>query len=60
MNRKHKQNIYHANLNVDMMEKIVIQINGGIAIDLGVKNVRHVKKIMIKMLLHVIVKMESI
>ena len=45
-----------------MMEKIVIQINGGITIDfhVGVKNVRHVKKIMFEMLLHVIVKMESI
>ena len=44
------------------MEKIVIQINGGITIDfhVGVKNVRHVKKIMFEMLLHVIVKMESI
>ena len=44
------------------MEKIVIQIKGGITIDfhLGVKNVRHVKKIMFEVLLHVVVKMENI
>ena len=44
------------------MEKIVIQINGGIMInvDVSVKNVMYVKKIMFGILLHVIVKMENI
>ena len=44
------------------MEKIVIEINGGIMInvDVIVKNVMYVKKIMFGNLLHVIVKMESV
>ena len=44
------------------MEKIVIQINGGIMInvDISVKNVMYVKKIMFEILLHVIVEMEDI
>ena len=44
------------------MEEIVIQINGGIMInvDVSVKNVMYVKKIMFGILLHVIVKMENI
>ena len=43
MNRKHEQTIYHANVNVNFMEELVIQINGGIMInvDVGVKK-RHV------------------
>ena len=44
------------------MEENVIQINGGITInvDVNVKNVMYVKKIMFGILLHVIVKMENI
>ena len=44
------------------MEKIVIEINGGIMInvDVIVKNVMYVKKIMFGNLLHVIVKMENV
>ena len=44
------------------MEENVIQINGGIMInvDVSVKNVMYVKKIMFGILLHVIVKMENI
>ena len=44
------------------MEEIVIQINGEIMInvDVSVKNVMYVKKIMFGILLHLIVKMESI
>ena len=44
------------------MEKNVIHINGGIMIniDVIVKNVMYVKKIMFGVLLHVIVKMENI
>ena len=62
MNRKHEQSIYHANVNVDLMEENVIQNSGGITInvDVCVKNVMYVKKITFGILLHVIVKMESI
>ena len=44
------------------MEEIVIQINGGIMInvDVSVKNLMYVKKIMFGILLHVIVKIENI
>ena len=44
------------------MEENVIQINGGITInvDVNVKNVIYVKKIMFRTLVHVVVKMENI
>ena len=44
------------------MEENVIQINGGITInvDVSVKSVMYVKMIMLEILLHVIVKMENI
>ena len=44
------------------MKEDVIQINGGIMInvDESLKNVMYVKKIMFRILLHVIVKMENI
>ena len=47
------------NLNVDLMEENVIQINGGrmINVDVSVKNVMYVTKIMFGILLHVIMKM---
>ena len=50
------------NVNVDLMGKNVIQINGGITInvDVSVKKFLHVKKIMIRILLHLIVEMEYI
>ena len=43
------------------MEQIVIQINGGIMINVGVsvKNFMYVKKIMLGILLHVIVKIKN-
>ena len=48
------------NVNVGLMEENVIQINGGITInvDMSVTNM-YVKKIMFGILLHVIVKMEN-
>ena len=48
--------MYHANVNVDLIEEIVIQINGGIMINVNasVGNVIYVKKIMFGILLHVI------
>ena len=43
------------------MEENVIQINGRIMIniDMSIKNVMHVKKIMFGILLHVVMKMEN-
>ena len=40
MTQKFKQKIYYANVNVDLMEKNVIQVNGGITINIyvNVKN----------------------
>ena len=50
------------NVNVNLMEENVIQINGRITInvDVNLKNVMYVKKIMFGILLHVIVKMENV
>ena len=50
------------NINVNLMEQKIIQIKGGITInvDVSVKIVVDVKKIMFGILLHVIVKMENI
>ena len=50
------------NVNIDFMEENVIQINCGITIniDVSVKQVMHLKKIMFIILLHVTVKMEKI
>ena len=61
MNQKHKS-IYHTNVNVHMMEKIVIQIIVGIMInvDVSVKSVMYVKKTIFGILLNVIVKMDNI
>ena len=62
MNGKHQQSIYHVNVNVDLLKGIVIQINGKIMInvDVSVKNVIYVKKIMFRILLHAVVKIENI
>ena len=56
------KHIYHANVNVDLMEENVIYINGGIMININVsvKNVMYVKNIMFGILLHVIINMENI
>ena len=44
------------------MAEIIIQINGGtmINVNMNVKNVTYVKKIMCRILLHVILKTENI
>ena len=57
MNQKHQQSIFHANLNVNLMEQYVIQIDCGITInvDMSVNKFMYVKKIMFGILLHVIV-----
>ena len=48
--------------NVNLMGKNVIQINGGITInvDVSVKNIIYVKNVILGILLHVIMKMENI
>ena len=50
------------NVNVKFTEQNVSQINGAIMmnIDVSVKNMIYMKKIMFGILLHVIVKMENI
>ena len=54
--------MYHANVNVYLMEENIIQIIGGIMInvDLRVKKVTYVKKIMFGILLHAVMKMKNI
>ena len=49
-------------VNINLMGKNVIQVNGGITInvDVSVKNIIYVKKIIFEILLHVAVKMENI
>ena len=62
MNQKHQQRTYHVNVNVALVEQNVIQINGEITInvDVSIKNIMYVKKIMFGILLNVIVRMENI
>ena len=53
---------YHVTVNVNLMEQNVSQINGGVTInvDVSVKNIMYVKKIMFGIFLNVIVKMGKI
>ena len=52
---------YQVNVNVNLMEQNVIQTNGGITnVDVSIKIIIYVKKIMFQILLHVIVKIENI
>ena len=53
---------YHAVVNVDLMEGNVTQINGEttVNVDVSVRNVMNVKKIIFGVVLHVVVKMENI
>ena len=50
------------NVNVDLMKENVVQMVGGIMVnvDVSVKKLMYVKKIMFVILLHVIAKMENI
>ena len=52
----------HANENIDLMKKYVIQINDAKAINVNVnvKNFMYVKMILFGILLHITVKMENI
>ena len=61
MNRKHWQNIFHANVNVDLMEQNVGRINDGIIIiNSNVSAKKHIKKNMFRILVRVFVKMKNI
>ena len=62
MNQKHIFRIFHTNVSVNLMPQNVIQINGGITIniDVSVKQFMHVNMIIFRILLHVFVKMENI
>ena len=61
MNRKHKQSIYHANVNVNLMIENAIHINGGITINVDVCKKRNVcEKNMFRIPLHAVVKMGNI
>ena len=53
---------FHANVNVNLMKQNASQINGGITlnVDVSVKKLMCVKKIMFRILLHVIVNMDKI
>ena len=54
--------MYHVNVNVNLTKENVIQIKSGIAVnvDVGVKNIKLVKKITFGILLRVIVKIVNI
>ena len=54
--------MYHANVNVNLTKENVIHIKTGIAVnvDVGVKNIKLVKKITFRILLRVIVKIVNI
>ena len=56
---KIKKKPYHANVNVNLMEESVIQIKSGtmINVDMSVKNIIYVKKIIFGILLHVVAEM---
>ena len=59
------KSIYHANENVNLMVKNLIQIKSGITIDVGAsvkiqKTIMYAKKIIFGILLHVLVKIVNI
>ena len=62
MNQKHSESLYHANVDVTLVEENVLQINRGITTNVHVivKNIMIMKKIIHEILLHVVVKMENI
>ena len=54
--------MYHANVNVNLMNENVIHINAGtmINVDVSAKSVMYVKKSILGILPHAILKMENI
>ena len=64
MNEKHQQNIYNADINVNLMEKNVIQIKGGSTtkVDVSAKvqeNIICAIKMIFVVQVHVLVKMAN-
>ena len=57
--QKSYQKTYHANVNVNLIAESVIQIRSGITINVNAraKNIIYVKKIIFKIMLHVVAKM---
>ena len=53
--------MFQANINVNLIEQNASQVIGGIMInvDVGIKNIIYVKKIMFQILLHVVLKIEN-
>ena len=51
-----------ANVNVNLMKQIVIQINGRITINVNVSvtKIKYLKKIMFRILVHVVVRKKNI
>ena len=62
MNRKHQQSIYHANVNISLIAEDIIQIKSRIVvnIDVSLRNIKYLKKIILAILLYVVVKMVNI
>ena len=54
--------MYHANVNVNLMEESVIQIKSEISmnVDTNAKNIIYMKNIIFGILLHVVIKMVNI
>ena len=50
--------MYHVNVNINLIKENLIKINGGITIDVNVsvKNIIYIKKIIFGILVHVYVK----
>ena len=62
INQKYLNKIYFANVNINLMEENIIQIKRGITINVNesVKTIIYVRKIIFRILLHVVVKMVNI
>ena len=61
MNQRFSRKIYHANVNLSLMEENIIQIRGKITVNVSanVKNI-YMKKIIFGIMLHAVAKMVDI
>ena len=62
MNQRFSRKIYHANVNLSLMEENIIQIRGKITVNVSanVKNIIYMKKIIFGIMLHAVAKMVDI
>ena len=60
MNKRFGPKIYHANVNVNLMEENTIQSGTTINVDASAKNIIHLKNIIFGILLHVVLEIENI